>query len=118
MKNIFDYFDKIFSDELAKNDNALSDSDLHEEIVGNYFILLKELGIENFSEFRFAGYDYCREIIVDGKEYDLDCEFCHDDAIATESLCAIDCLIADISEDEEEILKNIEKMINAKSTDK
>ena len=48
------------------------------------------------------------KIIVDGNEYDLDCEFCHNDADATESLCAIDCLIADIDEDEEEIMKNIE----------
>lgn len=118
MKNLFDYFDKIFSDELEKIDNDLSNSDLYEEIVDNYFIILKELGIENFSEFSFASYDYCREIIVDGKKYDLDCVFCHNDADATESLCAIDCLIADIDEDEEEIMKNIEKMINKRNNDK
>ncbi len=99
-------------------DNSLSDYFLYEEIVDNYFIILKELGIESFSNFRFTSYDYCREIIVDGNEYDLDCEFCHNDADATESLCAIDCLIADIGDKEEEILKNTEKMINQRNNNK
>ena len=54
--------------------------------------------------------------IIDGKEYDLDGEFCHDDIEATAALCAIDCLIADLENyDEETILKNIEKRINTRN---
>lgn len=59
------------------------------------FILIQELGVDKFNFFRFANYDYCRKIIVDGKECDSDDEFCHDDIEATEALCAIDFLIAD-----------------------
>ncbi len=113
--NLFDFFDKILSDEVSKIDNTLSESDLYEEIVENYFIILKKLGIKDFNVFRFAEYDYCREIIVDGNKYDLDSAFSHNDADATEALCTVDCLISDLEEDEEEILKTVEKMINQKN---
>lgn len=110
--NIFDFFDNIFSDEVSKIDDSLSENDIYKEISDNYLILLKELGIESFNFFRFAGYDYCREIVVDGKEYDLDIAFSHDDADATEALCAIDSLIADLDDNEEVILKTVEEIIN------
>ncbi len=110
--NMFDFVDKLFSDEVSKIDGALSDYELYKEITDNYFVILRELGIKNFNDFHFVGYDYCREIVVDGKEYDLDSAFSHDDADATEALCAIDSLIADLDDNEEVILKTVEEIIN------
>ncbi len=106
-------FSQILSEELSEPYEPVTEEDIYEEIVDNYFILIHKLGIDKFNFFRFASYDYCREIIIDGKEYDLDGEFCHDDLEATEALCAIDCLIADLeNEDEKAILKKVERMIN------
>ena len=85
------------------------------QIVDNFFILNRENSITKFNFFRFANYDYCREIIVDGREIDLDGEFSHDDEEATEALCAIDCLMADLGEEVETILKKVEKMINIRN---
>ena len=107
-------FDKIFSEKLSEFSEPAT-KEIYEEIVENYFILIKELGVGKFNSFRFVSYDYCREIIIDGKEYDLDNEFSHDDLEATEALCAIDCLIADSEDDEETVLKNTEKRINTRS---
>ena len=93
--------------------------ELYDEIVKMFCFLIKEIGVEEFSFFRFSNPDYCREIIVDGKEYDLDGAFSHDNDAATEALCAIDSLIGDIvceyGESEEEILKKIQAMINIKN---
>ncbi|MBP3330418.1 MAG: hypothetical protein J6L89_06250 [Clostridia bacterium] len=89
--------------------------ELYEEIVDNYFVLIKELGVDSFKTFSFISYDYCREITIDGIEYDFDSEFCHDDAEATEALCAIDCLISDSEEDEEKLLRKIEEKINLRN---
>lgn len=109
-------FGQILSEKLAEPYEPVSEEQLLEEIADNYFVLIKELGIEKFSFFRFANYDYCREVIIDGKKYDLDGEFCHDDLDATGALCAIDCLIADLEHyDDETILKSIEKIINMRN---
>lgn len=109
-------FGRILSEKLSEPYEPATEEDLYEEIVDNFFILIQELGFDKFNFFRFASYDYCREIIIDGKEYDLDGEFCHDDLEATEALCALDCLMADLeNEDEETILKNIEKRINIRN---
>lgn len=109
-------FGQILSEQLSEPYEPATEEDLYEEIVDNFFIVIQELGIDKFNLFRFVNYDYCREIIVDGKEYDLDGEFCHDDMEATEALCAIDCLIADLEiYNEETILKNIEKRINIRN---
>lgn len=112
-------FKEILSEELYESfDDAENEESIYEEIVDNYFILIQELGINDFNFFRFARYDYCREIIIDRQNLDLDAEFCHDDLAATEALCAIDCLIADIdAEDEELILKKVETMINKRNRD-
>lgn len=113
---IVDFFKEILSEELSKPFEPVSDDEIYEEIVDNYFLLIKELGIESFHFFRFADYDYCREIIVDGKKYDLDGEFCHDDTDADGALCAIDCLMADLDEEvDETVLKKVESMINKKN---
>ena len=109
-------FGKILSEKLSEPYEPTTEEGLYEEIVDNFFILIKELGVCKFNFFRFASYDYCREIIIDGNKYDLDGEFCHDDLEATGALCAIDCLIADLeNEDEETILKKVESMINVRN---
>ena len=96
-----------------------TEEELYDEIVEMFCFLINQLEIEEFSFFRFSNLDYCRVIIVDGKEYDLDGAFSHDDDAATEALCAIDSLIADIActygESEEAILKKVQAMINIKN---
>ena len=109
-------FGQILSEQLSEPYEPATEEEIYEEIVDNFFILIQELGIDEFNFFRFKSYDYCREIIIDGKEYDLDGEFCHDDLEATEALCAIDCLIADLEDyDEETVIKIIEKRINMRN---
>lgn len=111
-------FKEILSEELYESfDDAENEESIYEEIVDNYFILMQELNIDGFSFFRFARYDYCREIIIDRQNFDLDAEFCHDDMVATGALCAIDCLIADADESIESILKKVETMINKRNRD-
>ena len=56
-------------------------------------------------------------MIIDGKRYDFDDEFCHDDEDASGALCAIDSLISDLDDDEEKILKKVEKMINIRNSE-
>ena len=112
---IVDLFKEILSEELCEPFEPVSVDLLYEEIVDNYFILMQELDIDSFNFFRFASYDYCREIIIDKQSFDLDAEFCHDDSEATEALCAIDCLIADADESVELILKKVESIINKRN---
>lgn len=113
---VVELFKEMLSAELSEPSSDVSEDSLYEEIVDDYFILIQELGINNFNFFRFASYDNCREIIIDKQKFDLDSEFCHDDLVATEALCAIDCLIADI--DDESILKKVEAMINKRNRNK
>ncbi len=109
-------FMEILSEKLSEPSGLLTEEEIYEEITDSYLFLIGLLGIKEFSFFRFAKYDYCREIIIDGKEYDLDGEFCHDDEEATEALCAIDCLIGDLDEDDEEaVLKKVESIINVRN---
>ena len=115
---VVDLFKEMLSKELSEPFEAESEDSLYEEIVDNYFILMQELGVYDFNFFRFVSYDYSREIIIDKKSVDLDAEFCHDDLIATEALCAIDCLIADIDDCVEMILKKVETSINKRNRDK
>ncbi len=109
-------FMEILSEKLSEPSGLLTEEEVYEEIADNFFILIDLLGIEEFRLFRFASYDYSREIIIDGKKYDLDGEFCHDDEEATGALCAIDCLIADLDEeDKEAVLKKVESIINVRN---
>ena len=106
-------FMEILSEKLAEPSGLLTEEEIYEEIADNFLLLIELLGISAFTFFRFKNYDYNREIIIDGKEYDLDGEFCHDDEDATGALCAIDCLMADLeTEDTEGLLKEIESLIN------
>ena len=113
---VVELFKEMLSEELYEPFEPDTVDSLYEEIVDNYFILIDELGITDFNFFRFVRYDYCREIIIDKQNFDLDAEFGHDDLVATEALCAIECLIADISnESVEGILKKVESMINKRN---
>ena len=112
---IGELFEQMLNNAFEDSFEPTSEDELYEEITDNFFVLIKELGIKSFNFFRFASYDYCREIIVDGKEIDLDGEFSHDDEDATEALCAIDCLMADLGEEVETILKKVERMINIRN---
>ena len=113
---VVEFFKEMLSEELNEPFEPVSVDSLYEEIVDNYFILINELGITDFNFFRFARHDYCREIIIDKQCFDLDAEFGHDDLVATEALCAIECLIADVSnESVEDILRKVESMLNKRN---
>ena len=113
---VVEFFKEMLSEELNEPFEPVSVDSLYEEIVDNYFILINELGITDFNFFRFVRYDYCREIIIDKQSFDLDAQFCHDDLEATEALCSIECLIADIGDESvEDILKKVESMINKRN---
>ncbi len=117
--SVIELFEEILSVELSEPFDSVSRDSLYEEIVDNYFVLIKELGINDFNFFRFESYNDCREIIIDRKNFDLDAEFCHNDLDATEALCTIDCLTADIDDEYgESILKKVESMINKRIRDK
>lgn len=115
---------KIMEHDIFKNlaqelDNLVfepvEEDEIYTELADNFLTLIHELKIENFSKFSFESYDDSRVIIIDGKKYDLDEEFSHDDEISTECLCAIDALCADLESDEAYILQKIEKLINDKA---
>lgn len=109
-------FMELLSEKLSEPSELLTEDEIYEEISDSYFTLIDLLGIKDFSFFRFKNYDYNRDIIIDGKEYDLDGEFCHDDEDATGALCAIDCLIADLDADNEEaVLKKVECLVNIRN---
>ena len=113
---VVEFFKEMLSEELYEPFDYASVDSLYEEIVDNYFILISELGITDFNFFRFVRYDYCREIIIDKQCFDLDAEFCHDDLVATEAMCAIECVIADTSnESVEDILRKVESMLNKRN---
>ena len=107
-------FENIFNNTLEEElSNPESTDKIYTEITNYYFILLNILEISDFKSFRFPDYDDCRIITVDGQEYDLNDCFDHDDIEASEALCAIDCLIADLqSETTEPVLDKVEEMIN------
>lgn len=111
-KQFEEMLEKTLKEELSK---PKSINEIYNEISNYYFVLLSLLKISKFDSFNFPDYDDCRKVIVDENEYDFDSLFCHDDEDATNALCAIDCLISDLEEDNlEKILKEIEKTINVK----
>ena len=77
-----------------------------------FFMILSLLNVNKFNSFQFVDYEDCRRVVIDGNEYNFDNEFHHNDSNATQILCTIDCLIADLEEDNiEAILKKIEKRL-------
>ncbi len=123
MLGMIDEVDKFLKDSDFENlfNNALEEAlskpkspdEIYDEIIENYFTLLSMLEIYDFKNFKFPDYDDCRKINIDGKEYDFNDCFEHDNDEATEALCAIDCLIADLqTETTTPVLNKIEEMIN------
>lgn len=90
----------------------VDENEVYSLITDNYFKLIKKLKIGNFSTFSFNDYNDCRVVIIDGKKYDFDSLFSHNDSSASEYLCEIDALMADINKDETAVLKEIEKRLN------
>lgn len=90
----------------------VDENEVYSQITDNYFKLIKKLKIGNFSTFSFNDYNDCRVVIIDGKKYDFDSLFSHNDSSASEYLYEIDALMADINKDETAVLKEIEKRLN------
>ena len=103
-------FEELFEKELE----TCADPKEIDEIASNYLTILGLLKLKSFHSFRFPDREDCRKISVDGQEYDLDDAFRHNDRKATEALCAIDCLIADLEGDLESKLREIENRMDAK----
>ena len=93
---------------------SVSMQDIISDLVKCFKTILKELKIQEVTEFTFVDYDYPRLIIINGKEYDLDGAFDKDED-AGAALYEIDALIGDLVCDFgmkcEQVLKLIEKEI-------
>lgn len=117
-KDIFDILgSKMFGNLKENLENMFSEPDftpvneeeLYSLLVKDYLKLIKKLKIGKFSTFSFSDYNDSRVVVIDGRKYDFDALFSHNDSSAAECLCEIDALIADIGQDEAVILKEIEK---------
>lgn len=98
---------------LKNADFGSSDDNIIDELFTHYQILVKSAaGKKKFSKVAISR-DDPRIVTVDNQTYDFDEIFCHDDQKETNSLCAIDCLLADFGDDET-ALSEIEKMFNNK----
>lgn len=104
--NLKDTLEKTLSETNFPN---VDENETFSLITNNYLKLIKKLKIKNFTTFCFENYDDCRVVIIDGKKYDFDALFSHNDSSEAECLCEIDAFIADIDQDESAILKEIEK---------
>lgn len=112
-KEFEELFEKALEEEMAKPHDK---NEIYNEIANNYFVLLSLLNIDRFGLFQFYDYEDPRKVLVDATKHDFDNEFCHDDSNATEALCAIDCLIANLEEESlAKILNKIEKKINTQN---
>lgn len=93
---------------------SVSMEEIMSDLVKCFKTILKELKIQEVTEFTFVDYDYPRLIIINGKEYDLDGAFDKDED-AGAALYEIDSLIGDLVGDFgmkcEQVLKLIEKEI-------
>ena len=98
---------------LKNADFSNSDDEIIDELFSHYQILVKSAtGKKKHKEVTISR-DNPRVVTVDNQAYDFDEIFCHDDRKETNSLCAIDCLLADFGDDEA-ALSEIEKMFNNK----
>ena len=107
-------FENAFNNALEEAlSTPKSTAEIFDELTDNYYTLINILEINDFKKFHFPDYDDCRRVSVDGKEYDFNDCFDHNDDDATEALYAIDCLIADLqSNGKTGVLKKIENKIN------
>ena len=98
---------------LKNADFVSSDDNIIDELFTHYKILVKSAaGKKKFTKVAISR-DNPRIVTVDNQTYDFDEIFCHDDKKETNSLCAIDCLLADFGDDKT-ALSEIEKMFNNK----
>jgi uncharacterized protein YggL (DUF469 family) len=121
---IDEFFDKMSEEEqiavfMKALDNlqfsgSVSMEEIMSDLVKCFKTILKELKIQEVTEFTFVDYDYPRLIIINGKGYDLDGAVDKDED-AGAALYEIDALIGDLVCDFgmkcEQILKLIEKEI-------
>jgi len=116
--NFFDInmndFNILLEKELEKRMSSdKNENNTYKDIASNYLLLVELLGVENFKQVKFTDYVDCFLIEVDGKVYDLSKSFSHNNLEATEAICAIECLIADLQEKNiENVLKKTEIIIN------
>lgn len=119
-KDIFDILgSKMFGNLKENLENMFSEPDftpvneeeLYSLLVKDYLKLIKKLKIGKFSTFSFSDYNDCRVVVIDGRKYDFDAVFSHNDSFVSECLSEIDALIADIGQGEEKVLREIEKRI-------
>ncbi len=108
-RNLADSLENLLSETSFP---PVDENEVYSQITDNYFKLIKKLKIKEFSTFSFNDYNDCRVVIIDGKKYDFDSLFSHNDSSASEYLCEIDALIADLGQGEEKVLKEIENKIN------
>ncbi len=108
-RNLADSLENLLSETSFP---PVDENEVYSQITDNYFKLIKKLKIKEFSTFSFNDYNDCRVVIIDGKKYDFDVVFLHNDSSAAECLCEIDALMADINKDETVVLKQIEKRLN------
>lgn len=120
LKDIFDILgSKMFGNLKENLENMFSEPDftpvneeeLYSLLVKDYLKLIKKLKIGKFSTFSFSDYNDSRVVVIDGRKYDFDAVFSHNDSFVSECLSEIDALIADIGQGEEKVLREIEKRI-------
>lgn len=105
-------FEKNLMKQLALQQSAPED-DIINEIAENYRYIAKALK-KNYSCVKLSSEDLSI-LTIDGKAYDLDAEFSHDDLEITECRMAIESLTADLSSegaDISDILKKTESILN------
>ena len=113
--NIKQSFGKDFEENLMKQlalQQSESEDDVINEIAENYRCIAKTLK-KNYSCVKLDSEDLS-VIMIDGKVYDLDTEFSHNDLKITECRMAIESLTADLSSegtDMNEIFSKIEDML-------
>ena len=107
-KNLVTNLENLFSET---DFQPVDEEDVYSQLVDNYLKLIKKLKIKEFSTFSFYNYDDSRIVIIDGKKFDFDTCFSHNNSSAAEILCEIDALVSDIGQNEE-VMKEIEKRIN------
>jgi hypothetical protein len=116
--NLLNFFKSKKFEEMFKTalnaEMTKSPEKTYEQMADSYLLLLKLLKVDEFSSFCFPNYEDCRRVTVDGTEYDFDNQFRHNDRKATEALCEIDSLIADLEDDLKQILKKTEEIINTR----
>ena len=108
-------FEELFENALEREMNRpQNENEILCEIKNCFFMIFSLLHVTDFNSFRFIDYDDRRRVMIDGNEYDFNNEFNHNDNNATEILCTIDCLMANLKEDNIEVsLRKLEKMLNS-----